>query len=284
MDLTFKALGQYGRLGNQLFQVASTIGIATKGGHNFVFPDTWEEADPSVLGRSLLTTPWQYERYFKTPLPQQTLEIDAVYDEGLKTDYREIILPQAQNCNLHGYFQSYKYFEHCADLVRYYLTPRDCFLQYLLYRFPLLLTEAFTAVHLRRGDYKGYPDIYCQLDEPPLVSYYHEAVANVGGPQANLLVFSDDIHYVKHVLPNPTGRIIYVNLKNDILSLFLMSLCHNQIIANSSFSWWAAWLNNNPGKQVFAPKNWFTPQHMEKSYDDPTTVMENLIHPSWNLI
>jgi hypothetical protein len=269
-------------LGNQLFQVASTIGIATKKGCNFTFQEQWDEPYPGKPGRDTYSTPWTYQKYFKTPLPLSSTEVDVQYDEGPYTDYKEIDLPDAKTCNLHGYFQSYKYFEECEDLVRYYMTPHDGWLRYLLYKFPILLTDSFTSLHVRRTDYKTHNDIYCQLDEPPLVDYYHKAIKHLGAK--NILVFSDDMDYVRETLPNPTGRIIYVNLENDILALFLMSLCHAHVIANSSYSWWGAWLNNDPHKRVVAPKHWYTEEHLAASYRDPSTALSNLIPPSWTLI
>jgi hypothetical protein len=68
-------------------------------------------------------------------------------------------------------------------------------------------------------------------------------------------VFSDDINWCKQNLSFP--KMQFVEGQDNIEDLWFMSLCSNNIIANSSFSWWGAWLNNNPEKKVIAPKNWF---------------------------
>ena len=282
MDLTFKALGHYGRLGNQLFQIASTIGIAIKNGGDYYFPHSWRDPDPNQLGATHHSTPWAYQNLFVSPLPTSDKDIEFLHDEGAYCDYQDILLPENKSCVLHGYYQSYKYFSHCEDIVRYYLTPKEAYLKYLLYRYPILLTDHFTALHFRRGDYKTLKEVYCQLDEPPLVEYYHQATDHLNAK--NLMIFSDDISYMKENMPNPSGRIIFIDMAHDLLSLFLMSLCKDHIIANSSLSWWGAWLSASPDKRVVAPRNWYTPQHLKQNYHSPETVMENLIPETWTLL
>lgn len=120
--ITFSKLGSYGRLGNQMFQIASTIGVAVKNGVEFGFPD------------------FDNQVYFKNRLPSCRSKLPRV-DVGW--GYHEIF---AQKADLVGYLQSEKYFENCKGIVRYYLTPD----------YDIEEREG-VAVHVRRGD---YDDLY----------------------------------------------------------------------------------------------------------------------------
>lgn len=111
--------------------------------------------------------------------------------------------------------------------------------------------EPFVAVHVRRGDYVKHPMFY-QLWAS---TYYDRAMAQFPAG-TRFLFFSDDIEFCKTKWYGENFS--YSTGRSEIEDLNLMASCHHQIIANSSFSWWAAWLNPNPNKRVFYPKNWHT--------------------------
>ena len=90
-----------------------------------------------------------------------------------------------------------------------------------------------------------------------LNEYYKNALDIIGGYE-NLYVFSDDINWCKTNLK--FKNMVFVEGNDDVEDLWLMSLCDHNIIANSSFSWWGAWLNINPNKKVISPKRWFGEQ------------------------
>ena len=132
------------------------------------------------------------------------------------------------------------------------------------------------SLHIRRGDYvqkPRYQKMYaeCSLD------YYKRGVEYIAKNYEDpptLFIFSDDIEWVRANLKLPY-RMIFVSHntgKNSYEDMRLMSLCTNNIIANSSFSWWAAWLNNNKEKIVIAPKKWF---------NDDNIVQTDVIPNSW---
>lgn len=127
-----------------------------------------------------------------------------------------------------------------------------------------------TSLHIRKTDYiTTKKDIYhsCPL------SYYYQAIEKIAKNSNNLqiFVFSDDISWCKENLKTdfPTT---FVEGNKDYEDLILMSFCKHNIIANSSFSWWGAWLNKNPDKIVIAPKKWF---------NNPEINTEDLIPKSW---
>ena len=153
------------------------------------------------------------------------------------------------NYYLDGYFQSEKYFMESSNLIREELKPNNEFLQKINH----LLNKKTVSLHIRRTDYlnsNGYHPV-----QP--IEYYQKALDIIGNYD-NLLVFSDDINWCKNNLY--FDNMIFIDGNDDVEDLWLMSLCKNNIIANSSFSWWGAWLNNNPDKKVIAPNNWFGSQ------------------------
>ncbi len=141
------------------------------------------------------------------------------------------------------------------------------------------------SIHVRRGDYVSIGQTH-PLNPHPLQSleYYKEAIKIINADK--YLVFSDDINWCKE---NFIGdNYIFVDnkissLENDIFEMQLMSTCKNNIIANSSYSWWAAYFNENKDKKVIAPKLWFGKDYINTitSHDD---VIQSIIPKDWIII
>jgi hypothetical protein len=180
---------------------------------------------------------------------------------------------------LDGYFQSYKYFKGEEDRIR------------RLFSFPeeelgnnneeikrKILRKKSVSIHVRRGDYvenKKTQEFHgnCTID------YYKEAIQylSLGISDFQIIFFSDDISWVKERFKDVPNEKIFVqgNLYGESWKdMYLMSLCDANIIANSSFSWWAAYLNNNPNKKIVAPIRWFADIEQENQAGD-------LIPPDW---
>lgn len=243
--LTFLKLGEYGRLGNQFFQVASTIGIATKHGYDYSFPQ-WINHDHLILFNS--GEDIEVWKHFEKPLPIVPAGINF-REHGIGWGFQNVSLPN-ENISLVGHMQSEKYFKHCEPLIRDYFKLK-----------PKTIPEYFTrkhegqrivGIHLRLGDYvakKGYHPVQS-------IEYYHVAMA-LFPCDAIFIVFSDDIPAAKEIF----GDTFYYAEGNDTMTDFwLMTQCTDFIIANSTLSWWGAWLINNPDKKVIAPSNWFGPE------------------------
>lgn len=165
--------------------------------------------------------------------------------------YNEIDLDIKYNYFLNGYWQSEQYFKEYQDIIRKELAPSDEILEKLK-KTPLLDTNTI-SIHIRRTDYvtsNGYHPVQS-------LEYYENAIKTIGDYDY-LFVFSDDIQWCKNNLT--FNNIIFIEGLSDVEDLWLQSLCKHNIIANSSFSWWGAWLNNNPDKKVIAPNNWFGSQ------------------------
>lgn len=222
--ITFNQLGKYGRLGNQMFQIAGVIGIGEKYGFKYGFPKwiNWDAFD-----RFGTTENINVFEYFENPLPSCTLDLpDRPIEWGWRSD--EVF---TDNVSYSGHMQSEKYFAHCKDLIRHYFTMKDEYEK-----------NEYTAVHIRMGDYGDEYHPVCDL------SYYVRAFGLVAGPY---MIFSDDIEKAKTIFTNE-DTVFYDGDTYD--SFKMMKACKNHIIANSTYSWWAAWL---AGGKVVAPERWF---------------------------
>jgi len=228
--LTFKELGRYGRLGNQMFQVASTIGLATRHGYTYGFP-YWKNYDH--LERFGSSENIDIQSYFKNKLP----EVPEGYfnNYNIQWGYHNIkTLPDNQN--LIGHMQSEKYFDHCKDLVRHYFEFTNEVED---------MPEGAIAIHVRRGD---YDDFYHPLQG---IEYYEKALQHM--PEGPVFVFSDSPDQAREMLGD---RFIYVKGNHYIKDLQLMTKCTHFILSNSTLCWWGWWLSKQNGKVVI-PLNWF---------------------------
>ncbi len=184
------------------------------------------------------------------------------------------ILPD--NTTLDGYWQSEKYFETVTDRLQKEFTLKKNFNPEASAWANKISNCEAVSVHVRRGD-------YLELKHQNIIgilptSYYQKSaeVVNSKAKDAVFFIFSDDIAWVREnlKLPSQTEFVSETNM-SDSEEMMLMSLCKHNIIANSSFSWWGAWLNKNPSKTVVAPRNWFA---------DPKLANPDLIPLSWTQI
>lgn len=160
---------------------------------------------------------------------------------------------------LDGYWQSPKYFESIRSTLLQDFTLRTPMSNSAESMANRMKATTSVSVHIRRGDYVANPKVAAAYG-PCTETYYKNAVAEVIKHVASptWFIFSDDIDWVKDNLNFP-GTVIYVSgeAANDQEELLLMASCTHNVIANSSFSWWGAWLNQNPEKIVVTPSPWF---------------------------
>lgn len=243
-----------GGLGNQLFQyaIAKNLSIIHK---TDILIDK-SEFEKYKLHKYALSN-FKLKEKFST---ESELKKSLDYKEkkySFDTEFKSI----QNNSLLIGYWQSEKYFREIRNIILDEFTIKS-----KLYGENYLMAKTITntnsvSIHIRRSDY--LPNTYKdQILESLSLSYYENAVKEMAYKikSPNFYIFSDDIKWVKTNL-NINFPHIFVginNFDNAFEDLRLMSLCKNNIIANSSFSWWAAWLNKNDEKIVIAPKNWFS--------------------------
>ena len=262
--LAFNHLGQLGRLGNQMFQYASLRGIAARRGYDFGIP-------PSDF-KNEWTTHQLFEVFDLESLPKQNIryldmgQAPVVQEKHFHFD--QMLFEQCPNdVSLLGYFQSEKYFKHIENSIR------DDFKFRSHIQDPCNeMMEDFDEVlslHVRRTDYLTNSANHFNLE----LDYYEKALDEFGDLQ--VIVFSDDPEWCKEQELFSDDRFLISESGDNKIDLCLMSMCTHHIIANSSFSWWGAWLANS--KKVIAPSQWFGPNNADKDTKD-------LIPESWNII
>jgi hypothetical protein len=256
--VTFEALGRFGRFGNQLFQVAASIGIARRSGCPVYFPA------------------WSYEEVFagRLPKPQEQLPARRLLRE---TTFHYSTINVQEPTQLVGYFQSEKYFAHCADEIRALFTPnREAFLalkQYLVTR----LRNVTCSVHVRRGDYLVHPG-YAKL----FATDYYWRAFELFPADTTFVIFSDDVGWCRQQFKGP--RYVFLDGLSDVGQFFAMSACTHHIIANSTFSWWAAWLDPKPQKRVVAPRLWYAGPYADPQIPFVAGPPHSGFHPTYDLI
>jgi hypothetical protein len=237
-----------GGLGNQLFQWACARNLQKIYGHHIRYEDHIEASNRK---RDIYKFPniiFNDEKYINHKFMLQfRLNIKDIfsYEQFIKNGFSDINTVYY----LDGYWQGLAYFKDIADELRNELQPSVEFIQIN----KKIIDEDSLSLHIRRTDYLQIQDYH------PVQSleYYKDAVELLCHT-GTIYVFSDDIQWCKDNLK--FDKMKFVNNEEPIIDLWFMSLCKKNVIANSTFSWWAAWLNNHPDKKVICPKNWFGPK------------------------
>lgn len=247
----------YGRLGNQLFIIATTVAYALR--HNSKYGTQYVIPRYITKPPGLDTDP-VYFRHF----PYELFLGDFLeYHEPKDQSYKEIPTPNLfgyhdhfQHLKLSGYFQSEKYFADQREGVIKALAPA-----FTMQTYNPDEGKNYVSLHVRRGDYLEKPECH-----PVLIGNmdYYVSAMNYFKKRGwhRFVVFSDDMEWCKQVFTKERfvgSRFIYSINQSPIEDLQSMKACAHHIIANSSFSWWGAWLNENPDKIVIAPKRWYGP-------------------------
>lgn len=249
-----------GGLGNIMFQIAATIGYAKK--HNKIYRfykklygeikhGHISEYLSNVLKRVKLMDMYEYEAQFNT------------YQE-LYFNYHEI--PKTNNSILLiGYFQSDKYFNHCEQYIKDFFSFSIENNQYA----DIFRNQTTCSIHVRRGDYLKLSEYHIVQD----LAYYTEAI-DLFDTDTTFLISSDDICWCRENFnSNNFGndrKFIFLENNKSYIDLFYMMNCNHNIISNSTFSWWAAWLNSNKNKKIVCPSSdrWFGPAYSDKNAKD----------------
>ena len=239
--LTHNTLGKNGRLGNQMFQYAATKGIALNGGHDYQIPSG---------GHSLFEC-------FELPgienhiNPMQGLQ---TFNERFFYFDEDFFNEQVDDRDLFGYFQTEKYFKHIEKDIRKDFNFKPEIIEAANKYSDIFNNDKVFSIHFRRTDYLNFPNAH----PTPSENYYKSAI-DIFSDYDFGLVFSDDIEWCKSLPFLQSNRFIFSD-NHHFIDLYLMTQCRSNIIANSSFSWWGAWLNPNEDKTIFAPSVWFGPE------------------------
>lgn len=221
--------GYTGWLGNEMFQYAALRALGLREDHEIGFP----KKSPNL-----------HDIFNIVPDPGQ-FEVGSLISHIMEPNFHYTEMPKLLSTNtlLSGYFQSYKYFKPYEKEIREDFTFKE----------PIGKVEDIASIHVRRGDYLELEDHHptCEL------SYYMDAIDEFP-LDTQFKIFSDDIEWCKdHMFSDRYTFSEGLSAQEDMQ---LMSKCsRGHIIANSSFSWWAAWLNPNKEKIVVYPSKWFGP-------------------------
>ena len=279
-----------GRLGNQLFQYAAARAVAIKNNSELLL-DTRETTE--VGGK------WQYSlKHFNInariakpcELPPHRSKkirnklwrlygkkIKHLREQGHNILHNEKILSANSNCYLEGYFQSEKYFFDIKHILRQELVFTSPPLQHNVIMLKQIVTQNAISLHIRRGDYLApfWSSYFAKCGN----NYYDAAITHIAKHVKSPIfyIFSDDPKWVKDNMQLEYPMIISENNQNELAyeDLRLMSSCKHNIIANSTYSWWGAYINSNPNKIVIAPQSWYS----SNGADNPDIVPQ-----SWHRI
>jgi len=220
-----------GRFGNKLFQVAGTIAAAKKNSLQYGF-------NFCML----------FDHIFKQPIGPVVNSVPSKVYNQQQWNYYEIVLNESHD--FRGYYQSEKFFKNVKNEILELYTFKSNLVESLTKMYPLI--ENTCGIHVRRTDYLS------QLDYHPTMplEYYNQAIQHTDCKKFS--VFSDDISWCKENFKHLDC--IFISMQ-DFEDFILMSLCKDNIICNSTFSWWAAYLNKNTDKKIIAPYHtkWFGP-------------------------
>ena len=265
-----------GGIGNLSFIIATTYALALDNNDEATFSN----------GLSSITRRKNEDWWFKTlfrKIKKGKPTLRVKYNEP---SFKYSKIPFYKNMQIHGYFQSPKYFNHRREeIIDLFTDYKKDILDALLLKMDLLPGKKI-SLHIRRADYLKLQHTHLVLP----MKYYENAInllkQRLGSEYEDyiFLVFSDDIEWCsKQSFFKSLPDVHFVEDSDymtkgpvEVFQLYLMSMCDHNIIANSSFSWWGAYLNENPDKIVIAPDTWFNcpktggrgPSNWSDIYDD----------------
>lgn len=274
-----------GGLGNQLFILAAGYELAIRHNCSLYLDTSWFIGDVNrKLGIDRLFIDGEYvqrrspirrfaPKSHNLPFVGQLMSKNTFIESSFSFDSRVNGLPVGTR--LRGYFQSWRYFQESAETIRAIVQKPAIESQWFSHNRSRLSLEApWQAIHIRRGDYlnPGTLEFHGLAD----LSYYSQALTASG--ELPIKVFSDDLQSARQLVRKLGVDAEFMEPPNDshpIESLILMSLASSIITANSSFSWWGAWLGEREDRPVFVPRPWIK----GAVYSE-----EDLFLPNWNIV
>ncbi len=261
-----------GGLGNQMFQYAAGRRVAHVNKTNLKLDTTWFQNTEGAIRRDYLLNIFNIEEVFAT-----REEINKLKSENQSLWFRfyKKFSKIDDNVYLEGYCQGERYFKDIENIIRKDFTFKDSPDKVNQKMINRIKSCDSVSIHVRRGDYI-FDEKTNRFHGVCDVGYYLKTVDLIAKKVRNphFFVFSDDPTWAKQNLrlKFPCIYVDHNTGKKDYEDMRLMSNCKHNIIANSSFSWWGAWLNQNPNKIVIAPKKWFR---------DKSIITRDLIPQSW---
>lgn len=262
MNSVFYTANLMGGLGNQMFQISNAL------------CQSWEHGVDCYFN-SFAHTPMQANQPTKyidnifrnikfCEIKSQVIRVNELNwnDANLNFDANK-------STEFYGYFQSSKNFLGFDEKIKSIFEPTEKFINKLKLTYPKIFDDNSISIHVRRGDYLTIPNILPVLD----ISYYLFCLSKFNDI-SNVFLFSDDKTWIKNNFIGVNFTI--VEGMEDYEEMWAMSLCKNNIISNSTFSWWSSFLNKNINKRVLCPYRWFGP--------DGPNPYDSIFEKEWEII
>lgn len=257
-------------LGNALFQIATSISLAIDNNDTYSFPLLLKYYE--MFGN-------EYRDNIFRNIPTDKIKVKR----KRKYPWKYVKIKYETHLEICGYFVSYKYFHHNYEIIKKIFEPIEKIRLYLNDKYNINTIENSVGIHIRRGDYLNIQNVFPVYD----IEYIKQAlnIMNKRIKDITLFIFTDDIKYCEENIYNKLEYDNKIIIKDEttINSFYLMSMCKHNIIPNSTFSWWAAYLNysNNDNKIVIIPRKWF---HEKWFIDNNIDNEEQLYVPNWIII
>lgn len=278
-----------GGLGNQLFQIFTTIAYALEYNLPFVFLNLFQ-LNSGNDGTTIRYSYWNTFLQSLRPFLRDNLHSFTTIKE-LEFTYNKLSVLTNNNTNieLFGHFQSYKYFQSYKTTITK-LLKLETLKQNLLDKLNLdIKNTQYISIHFRLGDYKKLPNHYIILPIEYYINSLQYIINNISNKSNHIKVIyfceqSDlsEVLEMIHILKNTFVSLDFVNYNNKLLvdweEMLLMSCCNYNVIANSTFSWWAGYLNNNTNNIICYPFKWFGPLLSNKN------SLVDLFPPIWKCV
>ena len=271
-SISFNSLGSSGQVGNQLFQFAALINLANINNLKVLIPD------PNTVEGEY------FYDYFTVDKIHQKVEFGiSKYRELIDSNFEFIkfdkrLLNIEGDANLNGYFQSLKYINLDEKKIKELYKFKNDYIEASRKIINDLGFDEFFFLHVRRGDYIEKKEYHY-----PLSKQYYKKAFKKFKDNSKFIIFSDDLKWCKKQKIFQKDNVTYIDkevdifsksLNPDIIELCIMSMCNGGIIANSSFSWWGAWLQDKSSLVVMPHENiWFGRKYKFNAHE--------LIKDSW---
>lgn len=280
-----------GGLGNQMFQYATARRLAHIHGTHAIIDLSWFSTKSKTPRRyslnhfsikEMIATDEDLVKYPEMPISKLRMLILRFHSimkdpapfrivTETSSAFNPKVLSYPNNIVLLGYWQSYKYFEDIRDILLTEFRPVNPESSNNKEIRKFIEETNSVGLHVRRGDFATHRTIR-KIHGCCGMEYYHKGIEYISSrvEYPHFFVFSDDLEWVKDKLHTP-HKVVFVNENHpdkEWLDLTLMSCCKHNIIANSSFSWWGAWLNKNQGKIVVGPAEYYAKKHLNRHSED----------------
>ncbi|HSX25591.1 MAG TPA: alpha-1,2-fucosyltransferase [Chlamydiales bacterium] len=237
-----------GQLGNQMFQIAAALSFALDHGCEARFPNIAQARDAPI------NAPYILHRLNQESFPPD-VQFEAYHDRIHSNIYAPIPYEKGKNLCIYGHYESEKYFLPHAPLIRELFAPTPEILAEIRAKYGHLLQNPTVAVHVRTF-IPDHRDPRFKGIGGSGWGYFTQAM-NLFPPNTHFLVFSDAMQWTKLRFPRSARKVTFIEDNPAHIDFYLMMLCDHQIISpESTFSWWAAWLNPNPHKKVIIADTW----------------------------